>query len=209
MPQKNIYNEIPGDSAEKAAIAGDVTAQSKTEATNSETSNTTGNNASAPAAHDAGGVNVTRKGKKTTKEVNFKNLEGDLEITPTPKNFRIVAGMTVRIVGVGKFLSGFYYVMSKTVGISGNGAMTIKLSVIKTNFGDSLKGEAPINIETTDLIGDKQTKGKSKVSEAIDLQGNYSQDWSTYPDGTNNSSHSSDDYERSSSDDRVNVQTRG
>lgn len=180
MPQKNVYNELPGTSAEKAAIAGDAMAQNNDAIPAGQRNS---NEPATPSAHDAGGVNVSRKGKKTTKSVSFKNLEGDVEITPTPKNFRILAGMTVRIVGVGKFLSGFYYVMSRSISITGSGAMSIKLSVIKTNFGDSLKGEAPINIETEDLIGDKDTQAKSKSKDAFDHQGSYV--YSDYPDGTN------------------------
>lgn len=171
MAQKNVYNEIPGTGEEKSAIAGNASAQSHMQADTEAL-----NNFTPPSSTAAGGTNVIQRGKKKVKEINFKNLEGDVELTPTPKNFRIMAGMTVYIAGVGKFLSGFYYVMNRSINISGSNAMTINLSVIKTNFGDSLKGEPPIVIEEEDLIGDKEKQSKSKASDAYDLQGDYSYD---------------------------------
>lgn len=184
MAQKNVYNEIPGNSEEKSMIAGNVSAQSSTPEENSILN-------TPPSSTAAGGTNVIQRGKKKVKEINFKNLEGDVELIPSLKNFRIMAGMTVRIQGVGKFLSGFYYVMNRSINISGSSVMTIKISVIKTNFGDSLKGEPPIVIEEEDLIGDKEKQSKSKTSEAFDLQGNY--DYSEeYGGGDEESSYSED-----------------
>ena len=128
----------------------------------------------APQAQDAGGVNVEENARTKAKSYEYKNLQAELEITPTPKNFRIFAGMTVKIVGVGKYLSGFYYVMGRKVSISGGGAMTITLTVTKTKFGDSLKGEPPIHIEKEDLIGDDGT------GDVYDSGGQAT----TYEDGT-------------------------
>ena len=139
----------------------------------------------APQAQDAGGANVEENSRTKAKTYEFKNLQADVEITPTPKNFRIFAGMTVKIVGVGKFLSGFYYVMGRRVSITGSGAMTITLSVIKTKFGDSLKGEPPINIEREDLIGDD---GSGDVHDSTGTPTVYEDGTGGHPDDSSNSS---------------------
>ena len=108
MAQQNVYNETPNVEENDLKLFPDFVAQSKTEPTNKETTNTTGNDAEGPASTSSGGTNVTRRGKKKVKEFQFKNLEADVELTPTLKNLRIIVGMTVRIVGVGKWLTGYY-----------------------------------------------------------------------------------------------------
>ena len=115
-------------------------------------------------------------------------------MTPTRKNFDILVGSTIHIQGLGKYLSGFYHVDSRTVTINGSSAMSIKLHVTRTKFGDSLKGEAPLpEVQTVDLMGNTDVSGNSTNTSDGAVDSGTSND--TYQDGspTSSSSGSSDD----------------
>lgn len=149
MSQNNVYNFIQSaEEADKKVYANDSSSSAnKIETPKEEDSNT-------PNAQDTTGINVTTDAQTKAKKFEFKNLQGELELTPTMKNFNIVRGSTIHLSGVGKYLSGFYSVTARTVSVSSGGALTIKLKVVKTKFGDSLKGEKPLpEVKTIDTMG--------------------------------------------------------
>lgn len=77
----------------------------------------------------------THSDKKFIEE-EVNTLEGDITVT-TPKP-KLKAKGTVKLTGVGKALSGLYYVEKVTNTFDNNG-YTQTISVSKTGFGDSLK----------------------------------------------------------------------
>lgn len=175
MSQKNVYNYIT-DAEEVDKSTAESDGQSSADSESMET----------PNAQDTTGLNVKTDAKTKAKKFEFKNLQGELELTPTLKNFSIVRGSTIHLSGVGKYLSGFYFVTARTISISNNGAMSIKLKVVKTKFGDSLKGEKPlIETQTVDTMGSTDSSSGGSSSS-----GSYSSDESygaeepvTYSDG--------------------------
>lgn len=76
-------------------------------------------------------------------EVEFNTLTGDLALTSTEKSIRIKVGDTIRLEGVGKYLSGLYFVSSIKRSLSKDNGYTHTLSLIKNGFGDSLKKSPP------------------------------------------------------------------
>lgn len=81
---------------------------------------------------------------KTTQKVNKKTLralEGEVAILPLKKNIDIQVGDTVKMSGLGKYLSGKYYVSGRNVTI-GTNAFSISLNVMKTNFRKQIKVSA-------------------------------------------------------------------
>ena len=193
MAQKNVYNEIEDAEKVDAKIKSDEQADKKSASPNEAGQGETDSDSEVPAAHDAAGVSVKEDAKTKAKKFTYKNLEGDLVLIPTKKCFQIFAGMTVHIQGIGKWLSGFYYVTSRKVTISGGGAMTINLKVERTKFGDSLKGEPPVEIEEEDLIGDNDKTTSSAGLGGYSDVGGGSVDVgggdiipSDYQDGTDN-----------------------
>ena len=201
MSQNNVYGSIP--SAEE--VDKKVYANSSYENTGySDTSSKEYSDAT-PNAQDATGLNVITDAQTKAKKFEFKNLQGELELTPTLKNFSIVRGSTIHLTGVGKYLSGFYFVTARTVSVSNSGALTIKLKVVKTKFGDSLKGEKPLpEVKTIDTMG-------SEDGESLDDGSSFSSSYSdssysdveaeesspTYSDGTPvGGGNSGDDEER-------------
>lgn len=197
MSQNNVYNFIPSaEEADKKAYANDNGSSGNKAVTPKEEDSDT------PNAQDTTGLNVKTDAKTKAKKFEFKNLQGELELTPTLKNFNIVRGSTIHLTGVGKYLSGFYFVTARTISVSSSGALTIKLKVVKTKFGDSLKGEKPLpEVKTIDTMesvdGESSSSGSSSSSSSSDV--GAEEPSHTYSDGTPVGGGNSDD------EDRINV----
>lgn len=202
MSQNNVYNFIPSaEEADKKVYANYNGSSDNKAATPKEEDSDT------PNAQDTTGLNVKTDAKTKAKKFEFKNLQGELELTPTLKNFSIVRGSTIHLTGVGKYLSGFYFVTARTISVSNSGALTIKLKVVKTKFGDSLKGEKPLpEVKTIDTMGsvdggsadgESSSSGSSSISSSSDVGAEESSH--TYSDGTPVGGGNSDD------EDRINV----
>ena len=204
MSQNNVYNFIPSaEETDKKAYANDSGSSENT----SNSAPPSGEDSDTPNAQDTTGLNVTTDAQTKAKKFEFKNLQGELELTPTLKNFSIVRGSTIHLTGVGKYLSGFYFVTARTISVSSSGALTIKLKVVKTKFGDSLKGEKPLpEVKTIDTMGSvdggsaddgSSSSGSYSGSSSSDFEAGDSS--STYSDGTPVGGGNSDD------EDRINV----
>ena len=79
----------------------------------------------------------------TEKEYNYielNTLSGQLAYIATEQTVKLRAGDTVYLLGLGKYLSGRYYVKEVTRSINSNG-YTHSAIVMRTDFGDSLKLE--------------------------------------------------------------------
>lgn len=158
MSQNNVYGSIQSaEEVDKKVYGNNSSSENSNSASSKENLDST------PNAQDTTGLNVTTDAQTKAKKFEFKNLQGELELTPTMKNFNIVRGSTIHLSGVGKYLSGFYFVTARTISVSNGGALTIKLNVVKTKFGDSLKGEKPLpEVKTIDTMG--STDGESSSS---------------------------------------------
>ena len=194
MSQNNVYNFIPSaEEADKKAYANDSGSSDNKAVTPKEEDSDT------PNAQDTTGLNVKTDAKTKAKKFEFKNLQGELELTPTLKNFSIVRGSTIHLTGVGKYLSGFYFVTARTISVSSSGALTIKLKVVKTKFGDSLKGEKPLpEVKTIDTMGSVDGGSSSSDSSSSSSSSDVGAEESshTYSDGTPVGGGNSDDEER-------------
>lgn len=70
--------------------------------------------------------------------IEYNTLEGQLQFIVTEETIKLHAGDTVTLYGLGKYLSGNYYVKSVSRNISRSG-YSHSAVVIKTDFGTSLK----------------------------------------------------------------------
>ena len=95
---------------------------------------------------DKGGVKDSSSSKntatsKSTKKANKKTLRtlvGNLAMVPNENSIKVVPRSTIKLNGLGKYLSGNYYVESveRTIDTSGYSQSAV---VIKTDFRNSLK----------------------------------------------------------------------
>lgn len=77
----------------------------------------------------------------TEKEYNYiemNTLSGQIAFIATERTIKLKAGDTVFLIGLGKYLSGLYYVKEVTRSINSNG-YTQSAVVMKTDVGDNIK----------------------------------------------------------------------
>ena len=81
---------------------------------------------------------ATSKATKKANKKTIRTLEGNLVVLPNENTIKITTRSTVKLKGLGKYLSGNYYVKSVQRSISNSG-YSQSLTVIKTDFKKSLK----------------------------------------------------------------------
>lgn len=88
-------------------------------------------------------VDTQKEADKKYIEAEFNVLSGELSIIPTEKSIRIKVNDTVRLEGLGKYLSGLYFVSAVRRTLSKDEGYTHTLTLIKNGFGDSVKSSSP------------------------------------------------------------------
>lgn len=117
-------------------------------------------NSEEPSSNDnSGGDNLTSTDsdknsstgavEKKYNTIELNTLEGTLNFIATENTIKLKAGDTVKISGIGKYLSGDYYVKEVVRQISSNG-YEHSATLIKTNFGKSLKTTSTNNSPKTE-----------------------------------------------------------
>ena len=102
--------------------------------------------------------------EKKYNEIELNTLTGTLSFIATEETIKLKAGDTVKIQGIGKYLSGDYYVKEINRQISSNG-YEHSATLIKTDFGNSLK------LNTTSQ--NKTEKAVPSSSQASSAQRTY------------------------------------
>ena len=72
-------------------------------------------------------------------DIEFNTLVGELTLTSTEKSIRIQVNDTIEISGIGKYLSGLYYVSGVRRSLNKDSGYTHTFTVMKNGFGSSLK----------------------------------------------------------------------
>ena len=98
------------------------------------------------------------KVEKKYNYIEYNTLIGTLSFIVNEKTIKLTAGDTVKLEGLGKYLSGNYFVKDVTRQISTNG-YSHTATLIKTDFGSSLT-------TTTKSKDKKKTKTKKEKSSA-------------------------------------------
>jgi len=112
---------------------------------------------------------TTSKGKadKEYKEIEINTLTGELEVVPNEITIKIKSGDTVALKGLGKYLSGQYFVNSVTRKIDNQAGYSHSFTVLKTGFGSSsLKGNVRSEVEsaeTTDRPAELNKESETKT----------------------------------------------
>lgn len=99
--------------------------------------------------------------EKQYNDIEINTLNGTLNFIANEQTIKLKAGDTVKLLGLGKHLSGDYYVKDITRQISSNG-YEHSATLIKTDFGASLK----IKSSETPKTEQKQTPSTPKAEEA-------------------------------------------
>lgn len=102
-------------------------------------------------------------------DIEFNTLTGDCSVLPTKQNMKLKVGNTIKMLGVGKFLSGLYFISEIKRTISNDGAYSMSLVLYKNGFGDNLKSTSN-SVTTTPANNGRPTEvdtSKNVVTTAI------------------------------------------
>lgn len=94
----------------------------------------------------------TKKSNKKQSETEIRTLEGDLVLRPNTKTIKIRVGETIKLMGIGPYLSGLYYVseIKRTLTSSG---YSNSFRVLKTNIsGDNVKEVTSKDVISSNMI---------------------------------------------------------
>ena len=125
-----------------------------TKKTTNSTPSSSGSNLTSSNSNKNSSTGSTEK-KYNYIEIN--TLSGTLNFIVTEETIKLKAGDTVKLKGLGSYLSGNYYVQDITRQISSNG-YSHSATLIKTDFGKSLK----TSTSTTNKKTKKKTPKKQK-----------------------------------------------
>jgi len=110
--------------------------------------------------------------EKQYNTIEMNTLEGQLTFIVTEQTIKLRAGDTVNIEGIGKYLSGSYYVTEVTRSISTNG-YSHSATVIRTDFGDSLKKSSTTEVKDTEPEPNKEEPVASPQQTSTSPQRTY------------------------------------
>lgn len=105
--------------------------------------------------------------EKQYNDIQINTLTGTLNFIATEETLKLKAGDTVKLNGLGKYLSGNYYVKDITRNISASG-YTHSATLIKTDFGDSLKTSTSGSTKKeTEAVQSSQTADKAQRTYTV------------------------------------------
>lgn len=151
MPLSYTYDPTTHKWGTTTTSAGgeDKTTTKQKDTKQEDTSTTGGDNLGASTSDPSSAAGQT---DQQSNYIEIRTLEGTLVFIVTEDTIKIKAGDTIELKGIGKYLSGNYYVKTMTRQISNNG-YAHEAVVIKTDFGESLKSSTASNRGSTRVSG--------------------------------------------------------
>ena len=105
-------------------------------------------------------------------ETEFNTLTGDASLTASKKSIRIKVNNTVEIKGIGKYLSGKYFVSSVKRSLNKDSGYSQSITVLKNGFGDSLKSPSDTSASTDREKAVSVSTTKFNIGDRVKIVGN-------------------------------------
>ncbi len=203
--KKHSYIEVTQELVAKSKETGSQYVANKKPDTEVKTSNNgvgekSGNAIDlSPDSTDSGKTNSGAKASKNNKEVEFRNLVGELSLRPYNHTMKVGLASTVRLMGFGKYLSGHYFVKKRSFSISGGSVMNMSLTVIKTRFGENLKAYVDdynkdgIKVSKNETTETSTSGASSSASSGSPSYNDSGEDYTSSASSSANSSSSASD----------------
>ena len=172
MSRSSSYNYDPktGNWTKTTSNSGSSSKSSSSSSSKSSSSSgNKGDNLSSSSSNKNESKGSVEK-KYNTIEIN--TLNGTLNFIVTEETIKLKAGDTVKLQGLGKYLSGNYYVKDITRQISNNG-YSHSATLIKTDFGESLKTASKTSAKKNSTKKDSTKKKVSSSSSSKSAQRTY------------------------------------
>ena len=169
MPRSSSYNYDPktgewtkttSNSGSSSKSSSSSSSKPSSSSKSSSSSGNKGDNLSSSSSNKNESKGSVEK-KYNTIEIN--TLNGTLNFIVTEETIKLKAGDTVKLQGLGKYLSGDYYVKDITRQVSKNG-YSHSATLIKTDFGNSLKTVSKTSAKNNNNT--KKDSTKKKVSSS-------------------------------------------
>ena len=144
-PRTGTWSKTTSGSRDTGSTTTTKTGGSNNPSTSSSSSSSSSGNLTASTGNSSSSTGATEK-KYNYIEIN--TLVGNLQFIVTEETIKLTAGDTVTLKGLGKYLSGNYYVKEMNRNISSNGYSHTAV-VIKTDFGTSLKSTTTTSKKTS------------------------------------------------------------
>lgn len=126
------------------------------------------------ASKDGGATTSKKDAEKEYIDIEFNTLTGDISLIPTTNNLKLKAGCTVEIEGVGKYLSGIYFVSEVKKSITRDNGFSISATLYKNGFGKTLKSSSATDTESSTnkvSIQANIVNSKYKVGDKVKVVG--------------------------------------
>ena len=161
MARSSSMTYDPTTGTWKSSSGGSSSSSSSKKSTSSSSNSGTNN----PNGSSGGKLTSSNSDKNSSKgnaekkynTIEYNILTGTLNFIATEETIKLKAGDTVELLGIGKYLSGLYYVqdITRTIGKDG---YSHSATVIKTDFGKSVK-------KTKKKLKSKLKKKKKRASK--------------------------------------------
>ena len=174
MPRSSSYNYDPktgewtkttSNSGSSSKSSGSSKSSSSSGSSSSSSSSNSSNSSKGDNLSSSSSNKNESKGsvEKKYNTIEINTLNGTLNFIVTEETIKLKAGDTVKLQGLGKYLSGNYYVKDITRQISNNG-YSHSATLIKTDFGNSLKTASKTSAKNNNNT--KKDSTKKKVSSS-------------------------------------------
>ena len=163
-PKTGNWTKTTSNSGSSSKSSSSSSSKPSSSSKSSSSSGNKGDNLSSSSSNKNESKGSVEK-KYNTIEIN--TLNGTLNFIVTEETIKLKAGDTVKLQGLGKYLSGDYYVKNITRQISKNG-YSHSATLIKTDFGNSLKTVSKTSAKNnnTKKSTKKSSTTKKKVSSS-------------------------------------------
>ena len=163
-PKTGEWTKTTSNSGSSSESSSSSSSKPSSSSKSSSSSGNKGDNLSSSSSNKNESKGSVEK-KYNTIEIN--TLNGTLNFIVTEETIKLKAGDTVKLQGLGKYLSGDYYVKDITRQVSKNG-YSHSATLIKTDFGNSLKTASKTSAKknSTKKSTKKSSTTKKKVSSS-------------------------------------------
>ena len=172
MSRSSSYNYDP-KTGEWTKTTSNSSSSSKSSSSSSSKSSSSSGNKGDNLSSSSSNKNESKGSvEKKYNTIEINTLNGTLNFIVTEETIKLKAGDTVKLQGLGKYLSGDYYVKDITRQISNNG-YSHSATLIKTDFGESLKTASKTSAKKNSTMKDSTKKKVSSSSSSKSAQRTY------------------------------------
>lgn len=143
----------------------------KSTSSNSNTASTSVTPKAKSTPEDKGTGETKKDSEKEIQEQIMNSLVGTIPVRPSELTLGLVAGETINILGLGKYLSGLYFISKVTKSLSPEG-LTINLEVRKSEFKGMKKGGAEPKKTERKASVEKKPKNPFSKGDKVKIVGN-------------------------------------